>query len=64
MNKQIIITVTKIKGNAVSHDLPWASGCHISNFPHTPKIGEKFVLTYDDKNPYRIIKIDTVSSQS
>jgi hypothetical protein len=65
MTKNLTITVTKIEGNSVSYDgVPWASGCHIDNFPHHPKVGENFVLEYDDEDFMVVVRINTVSLRS
>lgn len=46
------ITIIKISGNKVTYSgSEYFDVCHISNFPHTPKVGESFIITHDFINP-------------
>jgi hypothetical protein len=45
----VTITITKVSGgNIYFNGLPVADSCHVSNFPNTPKVGEKYRYTYSD----------------
>ena len=61
MKIEIEITVTEVEGDDVSYERSWASWCNVSSFPYIPRVGEKFIMTYDDNDPMKIIKIDAVS---
>lgn len=47
-----IITITEVNGRNVSYSgSEYFDGCVISNFPHIPTVGERFVLTSDFIHP-------------
>ncbi len=48
------VTITKVVGNNVSYNSTLWSGCHLSNFPDTPKVGDVYVI---ESNFSKIIKI-------
>jgi hypothetical protein len=55
-----IITVTKISGKNVTYSgSEFFDGCDISNFPHRPEIGERFILTSSFIDPSVISELDT-----
>ena len=56
------ITVTKIQGDSVSYSgSEYFNGCHITNFPHAPKVDEKFLLKSDFVHPSTIEEFPTNS---
>ena len=58
MIKELTIEVTKVQGRVVHYSgVPWGSVCTLSTFPYTPKVGEKFILSYDTEYKQKIVSL-------
>lgn len=61
MEQQIIITITEVKGKNVWYSGSMFHGCSILEFPDKPNVGDKYILTFNIKDPRKIISLSPLS---